>query len=282
MDIKQRIDKVINHIGQNLDAELSVNDLSKIACLSPFHFHRLFSIHVGLSLYQYIKWLRLKRAASQLVIEGDKTILTIAIDAGFESHEAFSRAFKKYCGLSPQDFRTKKSLALFRKPRHQYKRHIEVNMKIEIINKSEIRLAIIEHRGDPNRMAESLNQLIDWAKEQPIDLKPKNKEAFGFGYDDPLQTKPEEFRFDLGLAVPKHYKLIGKVIEKHIPSGRYAIATHFGAHDNLGDTVYAMYRDWLPKSGEELGELPIIFNYHNFDYEVPESELITECWLQLK
>jgi hypothetical protein len=51
---------------------------------------------------------------------------------------------------------------------------------------------------------------------------------------------------------------------------------------SMGDTVYGLYRDWLPKSGEELGDLPCIFCYYNFDHEVAETELITECWLFLK
>jgi AraC family transcriptional regulator len=67
-----------------------------------------------------------------------------------------------------------------------------------------------------------------------------------------------------------------------LPNGRYAKAIHFGARANLGDTVYAMYRDWLPESGEEPGDFPIIFGYHNFDNEVPESELVTEYLLLLK
>ncbi len=281
MNIKDKLDKVIKYIGEHIDDELSVQQLSNVAHLSPYHFHRLFSAHMGLSLYQYIKWLRLKRAAHQLVVERDKTILTIAMDCGFESHEAFSRAFKHYCGLSPQALRECMDLSSFRYPKYQMKFN-EVSMNVEIMNKPKIRLAAVEHRGCPETMIKSLNQLIDWAKAQPIDLKPKKGEAFGIGYDDPEQTKPEDFRFDLCLKVPSNYTLSGEVKEKFLPEGRYAVAIHHGSHANLGDTVYAMYRDWLPESGEEPGDLPIIFGYQNFDYEVPESELVTECLLLLK
>ena len=67
-----------------------------------------------------------------------------------------------------------------------------------------------------------------------------------------------------------------------MPAGRYAVAVHKGSQDNIGDTVYALYRDWLPQSGEELGDLPCIFCYYNFVHEVAETELLTECWLLLK
>lgn len=123
---------------------------------------------------------------------------------------------------------------------------------------------------------------ITWAKAGPINLKPKAGEAFGFGYHDPREVNPEEFRFDLALSVPQDFKLNDQVTERTLPAGRYAITMHKGSRDNIGDTIYSIYRDWLPQSGEELGDLPCIFCYYNFDYEVAETESLTEIWVLLK
>jgi len=71
------------------------------------------------------------------------------------------------------------------------------------------------------------------------------------------------------------------VIEKFLPAGRYAVAIHKGSRNNLGETVNALYREWLPSSGEVLGDFPCIFCYHNFDHEVAETESLTECRLLL-
>lgn len=119
---------------------------------------------------------------------------------------------------------------------------------------------------------------------QPKELKLQAGETFGFAYDDPKTTPSNEFRFDLGVTVREGLIIQGDVVEKQLPAGRYAIAIHKGkgSHDNIGDTVYALYRDWLPQSGEELADLPCIFCYHNFAHEVPETQLITECRLLLK
>ena len=57
---------------------------------------------------------------------------------------------------------------------------------------------------------------------------------------------------------------------------------HKWSHNNISDTIYELYRDWLPESGEELGDLPCIFCYYNFENEVPETELLTEIWILLK
>jgi AraC family transcriptional regulator len=89
-----------------------------------------------------------------------------------------------------------------------------------------------------------------------MDLKPKPGEAFGYAYDDPKATEPSEFRFDLAITIPSQLKLEGDIIERRLPKGRYAVAMHKGSRDNIIDTIYGLYREWLPTSGEELGNLP--------------------------
>lgn len=282
MQYQDRITKVIEFIGEHLDEELNLDQLSSIACFSKYHFHRLFTAYTGMSLQQTIRWLRLKRAAHQLVVFRDRPILNIAIDAGFESHESFSRAFKQICGLNPSDIRRESNWSTWETPPYSLPKQRENSMQVNIKNLPERRLAVVEHRGDPNTMGESVHKLIAWAQSQSINLKPQPGDAFGIAYDDPKITIPEEFRFDLALTVPENVKLNGPVVEKRLPAGRYAVTLHKGSRDTIGDTVYGLYRDWLPQSNEELGDLPCIFCYYNFDHEVAETELLTECWLLLK
>lgn len=282
MDNNKRISKVIDFIGQHLSEQLELDELCRVACFSKYHFHRLFTAYTGLPLMTYIKWLRLKKTAHQLLVHKEMTILNIALESGFESHESFSRAFKQMCGQSPSEFKQDANWERWETPPRLIYIKGEEIMPITIKQLPSKRLAVIEHRGDPKKLSNTLDVLIKWAKAQPLKLKPKAGEAFGFGYHDPKEVAPEEFRFDLALAVPTNFKLTDPVIEKFIPAGRYAIATHKGSRDNISDTIYKLYRNWLPKSGEELGDLPCIFCYNNFDHEVAETELITEIWILLK
>lgn len=282
MNYLKQVQKVIDFIGQHLDEEISLECLSKVSCLSKFHFHRLFTALTGMSLLQYIRWLRLKRAAHQLIVDKNQSIINIAINAGFESHEAFSRAFKKACGLSPSQYRRNSSWSYWEKSPYSLPRKGESIMKVDIKNFNKIRLAIVEHRDDPKFIGESVNKLISWGKAQSIELKPKPGEAFAIAYDDPKTTPGSEFRLDLGLKVPENLKLEGDIIERYLPSGRYAIAMHKGSRDNIGDTVYFLYREWLPNSGEQLGDFPCVFCYYNFEHEVADTESLTECRLLLK
>ena len=282
MSYKERVNRVIDFIGKHLDEELELEQLCQIACFSKYHFHRLFTAHVGVSLKSYIKWLRLKRAAHQLTVQKEDTIINIALDAGFESHEAFSRAFKQVCGSSPSSFRRNANWRAWEKP--PYSLHIKGKkiMTITIKDLPSRRLAVMEHHGDPMKLSNTLDKLIAWAKAQPINLKPKAGEAFGYAYADPKETRPEEWRFDLAVTVPRDFKLGNEVIDRELPAGRYAVTTHKGSRDNIGDTIYHLYRDWLPESGEELGDLPCIFCYQNFDHEVAETEYLTDIWVLLR
>src|SRR3990167_11106837 len=178
MNYERQLKKVIEFIGNHIDDKLTLTQLSDIACFSKYHFHRLFTAYTGLSLQQYIRWLRLKRAAHQLIVDKDRSIINIAIDAGFESHEAFSLAFKQTCGISPSEFRQKSSWQVWEHPPYQLPQKEDMAMNVTIKNMNPRRLAVLEHRGNPKLVGDSVNKLINWAKAQPINLKPKAGEAY--------------------------------------------------------------------------------------------------------
>lgn len=281
MNITQRIDKAIDYIGKHIDEKLTIDQISNIACLSQYHFHRLFTAYTGLSLHQLIRWLRLKRAAHQLITERDKKIIDIALSAGFASHEAFSRAFKLACGQNPSQFRRQSSWHHWDTPPYSWPIKGE-RMDVSIISCTKKSLAAIKHQGDARTFGNTVNKLITWAKAQPIDVKPRAGEAYCFAYNDPDAVPVEQFQADLAIQVPDSFNVSGDAFKTVLPAGRYAVAKHIGSRSNISETVYSMYRNWLPHSHEEPGELPIVFRYQNFDQDVAETELVTEVMLLLK
>ena len=91
---RERILKVLVFIQRNLDSELSLDEFARVAHFSPYHFHRVFRGIVGESLQEHIRRLRLERAAMRLK-HTDWTVLEIALEACYETHEAFTRAFRR-------------------------------------------------------------------------------------------------------------------------------------------------------------------------------------------
>lgn len=104
VDSQARIHNVQHYICNRLDESLKRQRLAKVAGFSVPHLHRLFFACTGESIAAYIRRVRLKRAGEKLRM-GAVDIMEIALAAGYSSHAAFSKAFKRQYGLSPSQFR---------------------------------------------------------------------------------------------------------------------------------------------------------------------------------
>lgn len=98
------IEEVMRYIRQHISEPIRRETLAEIAGFSVPHFHRIFTAHVGESAISYIRRIRLERAARKLRM-GAIDITEVALAAGYDSHAAFSKAFRQQFGLSPSEFR---------------------------------------------------------------------------------------------------------------------------------------------------------------------------------
>lgn len=99
-----RIIKVLNYIEENFALSHQLADLSAIACLSTSQFHRIFKRETNRTPFKFIEEIKMNKAY-QLVVEGKTKIRKLAIALGYNDYETFSRAFKKYFHLSPDDLK---------------------------------------------------------------------------------------------------------------------------------------------------------------------------------
>lgn len=97
---------VVAWIEQQLDQPLTLEQVAARAGLSPYHFSRLFTARMGRSVMAHVRGRRLVRGARRLCDEPDLQLVDLAFDCGFESQEAFTRAFKRLFGVSPGRFRS--------------------------------------------------------------------------------------------------------------------------------------------------------------------------------
>ena len=98
------IEDVMRYIRAHINEPLNRERLAAIAGFSVPHFHRVFTAHVGESAASYVRRLRLERAGHKLRM-GAVDITEVALAAGYDTHAAFSKAFKQQFGLSPREFR---------------------------------------------------------------------------------------------------------------------------------------------------------------------------------
>lgn len=153
-------------------------------------------------------------------------------------------------------------------------------MDVEIVQFPQTRVAVLEHRGPPWREHESVRRLVQWRIENAIPSSPRHR-SYGLHYNDPRKVAPAEYRVDLCISVeddvqPNNHGVIAKVI----PACRCAKARHFGSREQVGAAAY-LYEQWLPASGEQAADLPVIFHYLNVGPQIQEGEMITDVYLPL-
>ncbi|RDS85796.1 hypothetical protein DWU99_00530 [Dyella psychrodurans] len=145
----------------------------------------------------------------------------------------------------------------------------------------ETKIAVLEHRGDPNHLGDSIRTFIAWRKQNH--LHPSRYATFNILYDDPEEVAAGEYRFDLCVAVdrdiePNAFGIVGKII----PAGRCAVLRHIGSDDTLRQSISYLYAKWLPQSGEEPRNFPLYLQRVRFFPDVAEHEAVTDIFLPLK
>ncbi len=276
----KRFAAVFDYIDRHLDEELSVEQLSGVANFSKFHFHRQFSDYASISVARYVQLMRLRRASFRLVFNAEARITDIALEAGFENPESFSRAFKNTFGQTPSHFRREPAWQPWNEHYRTLKRKEGLVMKeVKIVDVKETRVAALEHWGSPSRANDSVRTFCQWRR----DVGLTGGDTFGIVYEDPATADPERFHLDIcgTITGPVPENRLG-ITSKAIPGGRCAVVRHVGSRDGLGEAAYYLYREWLPGSGEELRDFPLFLHYLNFVPDVPEHELMTDVYLPLR
>ena len=107
-EYKRRVCEAMNFISNNLDRDLSLQEIAEAASFSMFHFHRIFKAVVGETVAGFTRRLRLEAAANRLQSPRHDDITRIAIDCGFSSSQNFAKAFRQHFDMTPTEFRNSK------------------------------------------------------------------------------------------------------------------------------------------------------------------------------
>jgi AraC family transcriptional regulator len=221
---------VLVQIQARLDEDLPLARLARLAGLSRFHFLRQFRALTGETPKQYVLRLRLERAALRLLLLRS-TVLDVALDCGFQSHETFSRAFRRRFGTSPRDYRasnprTERPAAIAAEETHPGC----VVSRTRIVELGDLTVAFVRHVGPYEEVPADLWDRLAERTTGPLVL-------LGVVHDAPGITRPEQCRFDAAIKV--HEGSARTVRDgigiQTIPGGTFAITTHVGPYRTLGE-----------------------------------------------
>ncbi|MEM9557854.1 MAG: helix-turn-helix domain-containing protein [Acidobacteriota bacterium] len=258
------------------DGELvSLAELAAQDGRSPFHLQRIFRAAVGESPKQYSRRIRLQRAAASLLVT-DKSVLDVALDAGFQSHEGFTRAFRSTFDLSPREFRRQRRV--FERLVRQHRTHLEIaersapcvglyrvsiaddahrtnrgpsTMSYTITRKTleEAPFLFIRRQVQPEAIAEALGSMLPAVFQYAT--------ARGIPFAGPPTARYPSFgpgliTIEAGLPIAVEAEGEGEIECGALVGGAVASTIHHGAYDTLHEG-HAAVQAWLEENGEEAG-----------------------------
>ena len=293
---QQRINLVLRHIEQHLDSRPDLEELARIARFSPYHFHRIFSSMVGEGVAAYVRRLLLERAAMQLG-HSPESVTQIALGAGYDSVDAFTRAFRAHMGMLPSEYRRRKGHLEAARRRdlgrplfyHEMTSLPPMNVRVE---KFPPRLvAAVRHTGAYDESGPAWGKLC--AALGANGLLSDTSVAYGVSYDNPDITTPQKCRMDACVSLPP--ELLETCAElcpllqnediflRHIGGEQeYAALRIRGPYTLLHPAYRSLFGMWFPQSGREPENDPGFEIYWNSPQITPPADLLTEICIPLK
>ena len=289
---KQCLLRVLVHIQQHLDEPVELEELARLACLSPHHFHHVFTGMLSESLASHVRRLRLERAAARLKLT-NTTVVQIAFEAGYGTHEAFSRAFRKNFALSPIQFRKRNGvIARIDAPsdvhyhdRQRPKDFAPARMpdsaaKVIIKRLKPMRVAFIRHLGPYHQVGTTWDRLLMLLGKDG--LINGGVQFIGICHDDPAVSPRHKIRYDACVTVDTDFRNAGEAGVQIIPGGDYAVLTHIGPYRNLGESYAQLLGQWLPWSRRCLRTTPCFEIYFNAPENTAPEDLVTDLHAPLE
>jgi AraC family transcriptional regulator len=278
--VEARLRRAMRFIESHLAGDLSLERLASEACISPFHFHRLFSMVVAMPVAEYVRHVRLEAAAQQLR-STRFSVTAVARHVGYTSTDAFGRAFRSRFGETPSAYRRRWRTdppPLLAAPELLF--GAADNLGVELRRAPRRMLACVRNIGGYETVWKAWRWLDAWAMRHGLD--PRAQERIGISYDDPELVAAHRIRYDACLAIPAHVDqraVSDALIEwRELRSGDVAVAVHRGAYHLLGEAYRRLYVSWLPDSGWVPRDEPSVEVYLVAG-AATDSKLVTEIQL---
>ena len=287
--VEEQLLRVALHVEQHLREPLTVERLAEVACISEYHFHRLFRLWTGEPVIEYVRRLRLEHAAYRLRATR-RSVRMIALDVGYESADAFGRAFRERFAVSPSEYRRRWAgsdvasvRASFPVRRDEQAEELVIPVSVQTLTRWS--LVCLRRTGPYQQVWLAWRELGEWVHAHAPMLA--DAPRIGISHDDPAMVDRDRIRYDACHAVPAAHAASVKALIRppfywrEMPAGDYAITRHRGPYHELGQAYRRLFLEWLPGSGRYPADAPVVERYLDSPNEVREEELRTDLLLPL-
>ena len=294
-----RINKALYFIGQNLDRKLLLEDIAKEAHFSPYHFHRLFSVVLGETPNEYITRKKIEKAASYFLNKKDISVTEASERTGFSSISTFSRAFKKFYGLSPQEFKEQSPEKFSKICKTESKNGqlqitfeqyissiqkslnwIQMNATTEVKTLEEFQLAYVSHVGKMDHVGNAYDALIKWAAPKGL-MAQENLRMVTIYHDSPKITDPNHLRMSACMILNQPVKADGEVGLRTLESTK-CIVSRFEITPFEFQQAWESNFAWMTEHGYKKADKDPFEIYYNNYVDHPEKKFIVDLCIPIQ
>lgn len=272
------VGKALWLIESRFGQAISLEEVAEASGLSRFHLSRVFGVATGCTVMGYIRRRRLTEAA-RVLTENAPDILTVALDAGYNSHEAFTRAFRTLFGLTPEQVRAQGHL-----------RNLDILEPIRMDHTRLVELDAPRIEHGPTLFIAGLGACYTFETNEGI---PAQWQRFGpyignipgqVGFTTYGICRDNDdagsFEYLCGVEVGEASDIPAGLSRVRLPARRYAVFTHRGHISTIRNTAYTIWNTFLPESGLDIADAPDFERYDaRFDPESGSGEV--EIWVPI-
>lgn len=272
--------RVAQYVHEHLGEPVTVEILAAEAGVSKFHLNRIFHSVTGFQLGEFVARRRMERAYL-LLVKGEDSVLDIALEVGYESHPAFSRAFRKVFGLRPAEVKNEQ-IERWRIP-DTLKRPSPAGVKPDVCGPLDQPLLGFYGQGFVNQsfveLAQDLfgklhNLLLNYG------FRPAELRHFGVALESPWQVEHDQARFFAGVLIEGCEELPGLELYRCAPAS-WVRVRHRGAHRDIWKTVSRFYADTVIPCGYSLCDQALVQEYRNDPRGTEPAQLETDLYFPL-
>ncbi len=271
-----RVNRVIAFIYDHLDEDIDLQKLAEVACMSPYHWHRVYHGMRGETVAATVKRLRLHRAAGYLAFS-EMPVEEVARRSGYPNPQSFTRIFKSVYGMPPAQYRKNGSHSRFSNDTPE---RTDAMYEVEFKTVPEMTAVTVKHSGSYMEVGKAFETLFGWLiSNGHIE---NTERMIGIYYDDPNAVPEAELRSRAGAVLPSTPALKPPFESTEIKGGSYAVLRHKGPYDGLMAAYNWFYGTWLPESGREAADIPGFEDYINNPQDTAPNDLITDIYMPMR
>lgn len=287
MNLFAQLNEAMAYIEKNLMMDIDINQVSRIAGCSEYHFRRMFSTLAGIPLGEYIRRRRLSKAGVLLQSTRIK-VIDLALQLGYESPEAFSKSFRAMHGVSPSQARKETvELKIFPPMTFQLTIRGGTEMRYRIVEKEDFYIVGLKKRvamqftginPQISELAERLTPEIIAELKGLCDLEPNGILNVSADFSDRTAQGSQLDQY-IGVATSKAAP--GQYETLHVSASAWAVFKVTGVFPNAVQETWArIYAEWFPASGYELTGGPELL--WNEDPDTTKPDYHSEIWIPVK